>query len=132
MIKLDIGSRNFETDERMKDYIEEKIGGIEKFLPRQVREEIQTSVLLEQDPNGREDNRFVCEAIMLVPGGKFVAKEGAINIYAAIDIVDAKLRAQARTYKDKHVGAPRRARMINRLIGRTAEGDPAAPAVEAE
>lgn len=132
MIKFDITSRSFETDDRMRDYLEGKIGGLEKYLPRRVRDEVQATVVLENDPNGREDNRCVCEVILTVPGAKFMAKEGAINMYAAIDIVDAKLQAQARTYKDKSVTEPRRARMLGRLIGRTSETDPATPATETE
>ena len=77
-----------------------------------------------------EDNRFVCEVIVHVGGEKFVAHEGTINMYAAVDIVDAKLKAQFRTFKDKYSHEPRRAKMLGRLIGRTSETDPHTPTAD--
>jgi ribosomal subunit interface protein len=120
MIKLDITTRSFEADTKLKDYIEEKIGGLDKFLPRHVRSLAEGKILLQEDPNGREDNRLVCEAILTIGGTTLVCHEGTINMYASVDIVVAKLKAQICTYKDKHVRGPRRSRMLARWFGRTA------------
>jgi ribosome-associated translation inhibitor RaiA len=59
-----------------------------------------------------------------------MSKEGTVNIYAAIDIVEAKLRAQLRSYKDKHTNEPRRARMLSRWLGRKSEPTPEPEATE--
>jgi ribosomal subunit interface protein len=120
-MKYDITTRNFTADAKIRDYVQAKVGHVEKFLPRQVRSIARAEILLEEDKNGREDNRFVCEVIMTLPGAKLVCREGTVNMYAAIDIVDAKLRAQARTYKDKATTQPRRMRMLGRLWGRKTE-----------
>lgn len=127
MIKLELTGRNFGVDEKMKGYVEEKIGGLEKYLPRQVREVASCAVVLEDDQSGREDNRYVCEAVLSVPGDTMVSREGTVNMYAAIDIVEAKLKAQLAKYKQKHTTEPRRGRMISRLMGRTSETDPNTP-----
>ena len=132
MIKLDITGRNFEVDPKVEDYVTDKLGGLEKYLPRQVRETALATIILFDDPSGREDNRFVCEAILTVAGAKMYCSEGTLNMYAAIDIVAAKLKAQITSYKEKHTTEPRRARMLSRLMGRTSETDPATPAVETE
>jgi putative sigma-54 modulation protein len=126
MIKVDITYRNFESDDKLRAYVETKIGELDKFLPRQFRDSASATVTVEEDPSGREDNRFVCEAILAVHGDRLVSKEGTVNIYAAVDIVEAKLRSQLRSYKDKHVNEPRRTRMLSRLIGRKAPVDPEA------
>ena len=89
-------------------------------------------VRFEDDANGREDNRFVCEVVMTLPGETIVSKEGTINMYAAVDIVEAKLKAQVRTYKEKTVHEPRRARMLTRLMGRKSETDLSTPGPEVE
>lgn len=128
MIKLDVVGRNYEVDGRLRDYLDSKIGTLERYLPRKLRTLASASAIMTDDPSGREDNRFVCEVIITVGGEKFVAKEGTINMYAAVDIVDAKLKAQLRTFKEKQVTQPRRTRMLNRLIGRTSEADPQTPA----
>lgn len=119
MIKLDITTRNFEADGKLRDYLQRKIGELDRYLPRGVRKATSAQVVLEDDANGREDNHCVCEVIMTLPGGKLVCREGTLNMYAAIDIVEAKLKAQIRTYKEKHTAKPRRAKLISRLLGQT-------------
>lgn len=119
MVKLDISTRNFEADDKIRRYLDEKIGGLEKYLPRRVRSVVRAQVLLEEDASGRENNRFVCEVVMVLPGCKCVSREGTLNMYAAVDIVEAKLKAQVQTYKDKHFARPRRAKLILRWLGRT-------------
>jgi putative sigma-54 modulation protein len=126
MIKLAVSGRGYEIDEGLREYVDEKIGGLERYLPRQMRSLAAGTVVLTDDPSGREDNRFVCEAIITVGRDKFVAKEGTINMYASVDVVDAKLASQLRAFKERHVGKPRRTRMLGRLIGRVAEDMPAA------
>lgn len=132
MIRCEITARNFEVDDKVKDYVEDKIGNLEKYLPRRVRGNLSAAVVLTDDPNGREDNRFVCEVVMTVNGSQMVSREGTVNIYAAVDIVEAKLRQQCHKYKEKLTLKPRRLRMITRLIGRKSETDPQTPSPEQE
>jgi putative sigma-54 modulation protein len=127
LIKTDITGRRFDYDDKMVSYIEDKLGGLDKYLPRGVRQAAYLEVVLIDDPSGREDNRYVCDSLLSLPGGNLQSSEGAVNMYASIDIVAAKLRAQLRTYKAKHTSEPRRSRMLSRLMGRTSETDPATP-----
>jgi ribosomal subunit interface protein len=117
MIKSELATRNYQADEKMHEYLEEKLGALEKYLPRSMRGNVLAQVMLEEDPNGREDNRFVCEVVLSVNGKTMVSREGTVNMYAAIDIVEAKLKAQVGKLKQKSVLEPRRLRMIHRLIG---------------
>ena len=130
MIQVDITARNMEVSEKLRDYAEAKIGGLEKYLPRRVRETVSATLVLELDPNGREDNQYVCDAIITLPGAKLVANEGTINIFASIDVVEAKLRSQIAKYKEKSTTEPRRGRMLSRLLGRVSETDPSVPTAE--
>ncbi len=118
MMKCEITSRNFEIDAKMHDYVDEKIGGLGKYLPRKVRETVSCDVILEDDVSGREDNRFVCEVVIKVQGTTMVSREGTVSVYAAIDIVAAKLRSQLATYKNKKALEPRRGRMLSQWLGR--------------
>jgi ribosomal subunit interface protein len=127
MIRCDINGRSANLDEKMKEYIEEKIGGLDKYLPRRARENVLADVTLEDDANGREDNRYVCEVIVTVDGTKIISREATVNLYAAIDICEAKLKVQFAKYKDKRTFLPRRSRMLGRLIGRKAEPDTTIP-----
>ncbi|HSX14383.1 MAG TPA: ribosome-associated translation inhibitor RaiA [Candidatus Saccharimonadales bacterium] len=104
MIKLHITSKNYDLGDDVVAYVERKIGRLDRYLPRNSRD-LSGQVILELDPSGREDNKFVCEAIIELPGPNAHAKEATLNIYAAIDIVEAKLKVQIRKYKDKHSGS---------------------------
>ena len=126
MIKCELKGRNFEVDDKLRAYAEDKIGGLEKYLPRQVRDSVSCTVTLEDDPNGREDNRYVCDAVLTIEGSTIVSQEGTVNIYAAVDIVEAKLKAQLSTYKAKRTSEPRRGRKLSEWLGR--RKDVAAPA----
>jgi ribosomal subunit interface protein len=127
MIKCELTGRNFEIDDKMADYVEEKIGGLEKYLPKRSRGLATSTVLLEDDTSGHEDNRYVCEAVVFIGSTKIISREATVNFYAAIDIVEAKLKAQLAKYKDKHTLLPRRGRMLNRLTGRKSETDTDTP-----
>jgi putative sigma-54 modulation protein len=127
MMKFQIRTRNYEADAKITDYIEDKLGGLEKYLPRHARASAMVEVVLEDDTSGREDNRFVCEAIVIADGDQMISREGTVNMYAAVDIVEAKLKSQITAYKEKRITEPRRARMASRLIGRKSETDPSTP-----
>lgn len=124
MIQCDITARGVSLDDKFKDYIGDKIGGLDKYLPKRARENVIATVTLEDDPNGREDNRYVCEVVVGVDGTTMVSREATVNYYAAIDIVEAKLKVQFAKYKDKRTFLPRRSRMIGRLMGRKFEPEP--------
>jgi len=106
---VEVKGRNLEVDAKMQAYAEKKLGGLEKFVPRADREAASVQVMLEEDPSGREQNNLVCETIVTLPGTKMVVREGTVNIYAAMDIVEAKLKNQLRDHKERN--SPRQSRL---------------------
>jgi ribosome-associated translation inhibitor RaiA len=60
---------------------------------------------------------------MHVPGETLTVKETTINMYAAIDIVEAKLHSQLRKYKGMHASPRLHQRMLARLKHRPAIAD---------
>lgn len=120
MIKLDITGHRYELDENLLEYVEKKLGGLEKFLPKEVRSVAHGNVVLSYDPSGKEGNHYVCEGIVTVPHGKLQAKEGTGNMYAAIDLVEAKLKVQITRYKQKQHAKPKSLKlMVARFLKRT-------------
>ncbi len=120
MIKLHITGHNYDLDEKVTQYAQDKIGGLDKYLPKRTKNSTG-QVKLAFDASGREDNCYTCEAQLEVPGPNLEAKEATLNIYAAIDIVAAKLKSQATKYKQKHGGKRRRQAMqlFNRVLRRS-------------
>lgn len=119
MIELQISGNNYELSEKITDYVEEKIGELEKYLPKDRREGVKGSVTLTLDESGREDNQCVCEAKIPVKGAVIEAREATLNMFAAVDIVEAKLKAQIIKYKAKHSPRQNRAKIfVSKLMRR--------------
>src|ERR1700694_3917694 len=97
---LEVTGVHFEIDEKIKSYIEKKIGRLDHYVPRKLREPMHAEVVLKEE-DGNAKNRFTGEVILHLPHEVLSAKDSTINIYAAIDIVEAKLKSQLLKYKDK-------------------------------
>jgi ribosomal subunit interface protein len=122
-MKVEVTARNYEIDDKVRSYLDEKLTGLEKYLPRHMRDNSHAEAVLLDDPNGREDNRYVCDIVMNVDGQTLVSREGAINMFAAIDIVEAKLKAQTTRFKEKVTTGQRRLRMLSRWTTKAGEAD---------
>lgn len=101
MIKLDITGNKYELDDKLVEYVQKKLGGLEKYLPKEARLSAHGSTVLSFDKSGREGNDYVCEATVTVPHAKLHSKEATGNMYAAVDVVEAKLKVQIARYKQK-------------------------------
>lgn len=118
MIQLHLAGNNYELTEKVKEYAQKKIGGLDKYLPKNDRD-ATASVTLTMDQSGREDNQCVCEAQINSHGVEFLAKEATINMFAAIDIASAKLKSQILKHKEKvSPKASQRSRWLNKLLRR--------------
>lgn len=119
MIKLHISAHNFELSGKHSDYVNEKIGQLDKYLPKHAQQ-TKGTVTLSADHNGHEDNRYVCEVVLEAPGTRMSAKEATSNMFAAIDIVEAKVKSQIHKYKEK--SSPRSGRIrkaFDRFLSRS-------------
>lgn len=110
MIKIHLTGRKFEIDDELRAYIDRKLGGLDKYLPRGHRNQ-GMSVEIFRDPSGKEDNRYKIVAILRVQGPDLVAETATINPHSAVDIAEQKLKIQIRKYKDK--AKPRRVSVKN-------------------
>lgn len=97
--KLAISSVRYEADDSIKKYIRKKIGRLDRFLPRHTRKNIQAEVML-REVNRDHGNKYECEVSVIVPGKVFHAEDSTSNMFAVIDIVEAKLSEQIRKHKD--------------------------------
>lgn len=108
MINLQLTARHHdELDDKLRDYVERKIGHLDKYMPRG-HQIVRGQVVLELDEGAASDSqRYSCEARLEVPGNDMFAKDATVNFYAAVDIIEQKLKIQVLKYKDKH-GSHRR------------------------
>lgn len=98
--KLEITGIHTDTTEDIKKYVTKKIAKLDSYMPRHARKSAHADVKLKE-AKAKDKKQATCEVILYVPGETITAKETALNMYAAIDIVEQKLRVQLKRYKDK-------------------------------
>lgn len=102
---------NYDVDAATKKYVSQKIGRLDRFLPRHARKSVSAEVKLKQ-VNRDHGNKYEAEVILHVPDKQLAAKDSTLNMMAAVDIVEAKITSQLRKYKDLHIGHTGRARAV--------------------
>lgn len=117
--KLEINGVHFEVEPKLKAYITKKIGRLDNYMSRQVRESAHVEVFLkERTLKGKKECQ--CEVVMHLPHDTITIKEATINMFAAVDIVEVKLKNQLKKYKDMHS-----TRGLKRTILKRFKHDPA-------
>lgn len=89
--RLEISGVHMTVGDELKRYVMRKIGRLDRYLPRHIRESVHAEVKLKEGKAKNKDER-TCEVIMHLPHETFVLKETTINIYAAVDIAEEKLK----------------------------------------
>jgi putative sigma-54 modulation protein len=96
--KIEIAGIHTEADKDIKKYVTKKIAKLDSYMPRHARKSAHAEVkLIENKLKARK--QCTAEVTLFVPGEVITAKETTVNMYAAIDIVEEKLKAQLRRYK---------------------------------
>ena len=107
MIKpIEITGMKYDLDETTKKYVNKKIGRLDRYLPRHARKSVTAEVKLRQ-VNRDHGNKYEVEVVLSVPDKMLTATDSTGNMLAAVDIVEAKIVAQLRKYKQvtiAHVG----------------------------
>lgn len=106
MLKITVNNVHTGIDEDLQKYVSKKIGKLDKYIPRKFRMSAHAQVFLKESKI-KNKKQCTCEVVMHLPHDEFVTKETTMNIFAAVDIVEAKLKNQLRKYKDTHVSRSR-------------------------
>ncbi len=117
--KFEVQGVHTTLDDALRKYVNRKIGGLDKYLSKHDRQSAHGEVILRESKSKKTDH-CSCEAILYLPHQTLVAKERAMNMYAAVDIVEAKLKLQIKKYKDKHENGKMHRHLIGRFRRRTA------------
>lgn len=101
MIKLEINGVHTDLDAKIKKYVTAKINKVEKYLPRHARESAHAEVFLKER-KVKAKKECTCEVVLHLPKDTIRIEETTMNMYAAVDIVEAKLKNQLKKYKETH------------------------------
>lgn len=100
--RIDTAGINVELGDDIKRYITKKIGKLDKYMPKHARQSVHAQVKL-RETNNRLGNKYECEVLLHLPNQQLQAKESTLNMFAAVDIVEAKLKNQLVKYKQAHI-----------------------------
>lgn len=103
--RVDITGIHYEVGEDLKKYVNKKIGKLDRFVPRHARKSLHAEVKLSELKT--KSNRNKCEVILHLPEQQLKATESTVNMFAAVDVVETKLKNQLKKYKANHSGDKR-------------------------
>jgi len=114
---IEISGVKYQIDESLKKYATKRLGGLDKFLPKKNRKDVVMRVVVKQ-VNRSHGNKYEISAAVDVPGGKMMtARDEAGNVFAGIDILEAKLRGQVRKFKAEKMARDKKS-VLKKLLKR--------------
>jgi putative sigma-54 modulation protein len=99
-MQLSVKGRNLEVTDALRQYAEEKLGRLTKYLEQIVSVSVVLSV---------EKHRHLAEVTLRVRELTIRAEESTADLYSSIDLVAEKLERQILRYKERIVGHGARA-----------------------
>lgn len=96
----------YEVDDSTHKYVMDRIGHLDRYLPKHARKTVSAEVKLAQ-VNHDHGDKYEVEIILNVPNRLITATASTNDILTAIDMADSKIQAQLRDYKQAtiaHIG----------------------------
>jgi putative sigma-54 modulation protein len=112
--KIEISGIHTEVTDDLKKYVLKKIGKMDQYMPLHARESAHAEVKLKEQ---KIKTRVECtaEVILHLPHDTITVKETTINMFAAVDVVEAKLKNQIVKYKETHGTKRLHQRIMNKF-----------------
>jgi putative sigma-54 modulation protein len=118
--KLEIEGIHMEVADDVRKYVAKKIGKLDKYMPKHARESVHVTVKLKE-VKAKARVEHICEIIVHLPHQNISVSEKTASVYAAIDIVEEKLKTQLHKYKELHAMPKLRHRVLAKFKRRPAE-----------
>ena len=112
--KFEISGVHLTVDDDLRKYVTRKIGNLDKYLARASRASAHAEVFLKEN-KAKDKQHATCEVTLHLPHETISVHETTVNLYAAIDIVEAKLKHQLQKYKEQHQAGKRRRQLFARF-----------------
>lgn len=118
---IDITGVRYTPDALTKRYVMKKISDLDRYIGRHARKSAKAEVKLKE-VNRAYGNKYECDVIMYLPETTLTAKDSTVNMLAAVDIVEEKLRTQLKKYHDEHTEHRDRHGVVARFKNRLRRG----------
>lgn len=102
--KFDLKGVHTTIDANLQKYVTKKLATLDKYLPRHHRDAAHAIVELKQASKAKEQKKYTCDVTLHLPKETLHVAETTLNMFAAVDIVETKLKQQIKKYKESHAG----------------------------
>jgi len=93
--KIEISGSNYKVSDSFRKYAEKRIGKLDRYLPRGSKKDVVAKIVVTEVDRAH-GNKYEVSAAMEIPGGKVLtARDECSNVFAGIDIIEAKLKGKA-------------------------------------
>ena len=97
--KIEMSGNGYKIDEPFKKYVQKRLGKLDKYLPRGSKKDVVMKVVVAEVGKNKSE-KYEISATMEITGGKVIAaKDECSNVFAGVDLIEAKLMGQIRRYK---------------------------------
>lgn len=98
-MKINISGKNLKLTDPIKDYVEEKMQKLDRYLTG--IEPVKIDVELHSSQKSKGQPRETVEVTLTMPEAVIRAVETTDDLYSAIDIVQEKVERKIRDYKER-------------------------------
>ena len=99
--RIEISGLHMNVDDDLYKYVHKKIGHLDMYMSNHARRSVHANVKLKA-VKIKSRKQATCEVILHLPKGTVTTKETTMNMFAAVDIVEQKLKNQLKKYKEVH------------------------------
>src|SRR5512139_3551350 len=99
-MEIVVRGRNVNVTERVQEYVEKKVGKLERYLP--IIDEARME--LSQEDTRSAQHRMIAQLTVRTHGKVLRAEERDQDLFAAIDLVSDKMQRQISRFKDRLYG----------------------------
>ncbi len=118
--RMELKGVHLTIDENLRKYIQRKLGRLDRFMSKHCRQSAHMEVTLKES-KAKGGKLCHCDVTLHLPQDTIVIKESTLNMFAAVDIAEAKLKMQLKKHKETHeqgklhrkLFARRRSRAVN-------------------
>ena len=112
--RMELKGVHFAIDDNLRKYVTKKLGRMERYMTEHTGDSAHMEVTFKETKT-KAGKLCHCDITLYLPHETIVIKESTINMYAAIDIVEAKLKMQLKKYKDLHDRSRLQRKLMSRL-----------------
>lgn len=112
--RMELKGVHFTIDEALRKYVMRKLGRLDRYMTPHTRQSSHLEVALKESKT-KAGKQCHCDVTLYLPHETIAIKESTVNMFAAVDIMEAKLKMQLKKYKDTHDRSKLQRRLMSRM-----------------